>query len=396
MALSPIFLLSQRITHLPKAGRNILALFFSKSWIATDAGILTALDTRSKSARIESSIKLYLKRAHAHECLVESEREEFERGRKYLAQIIGEDPSTFDQEKIDDAIKYLFPSALFSPKARPKLKPPEEIFPKKRQLQCDSTGRPLHTLFYTTSPNFYTVMNEAAYQLESLKREHDRLYITKDANPYKGLTPLVLASTDWFTKKQFEDSIEEGVTNEKFEQWLLLMNRIASHPLNSLAKEFIFRFRVGQYITDVKEIYPEPSLDPDTGRQFIKSYGQKRHSFAEATVYLPGHGEFRVGDKRLLEAFPDLSNREQIMFPLQLTGALGKVDVIAEVTATGPSSAANSLRLAISRCLASLLPEQQGRQRLRVAGLLTQDERFAERKNPGQKKARKKTIWKAR
>lgn len=395
MAFSPIRLLPQRIIHLQRASRETQIVFFTKLWITSDATILTSLDTRTKSARIESSIKLYLKRVHAHECMIEAEREEFNRGRKYLAQIMGEDPSTFNQEKIDEAIKYLFPSALFSPKARPKLKPPEEVLPKKKMLQCDSTGRPLHTLFYTTCPNFYTVMHEAVYQLESLKREYDRLYITKDANPLKGITPLILASTDWFSKKQFEDSIEEAVTDEKFEQWLLLMERITSHPLSSLAKQFIFRFRVGQYATDAKETYPEPSLDPNTGQQFIKSYGQKRYSFAEATVYLPGQGEFRVGDKRLLEAFPDLSNREQIMFPLQLTGTLGQVDVIAEVTSTGPSSAANSLRLAISRCLASLLPEQ-GRQRLRVAGLLTQDERFSERKNPGQRKARKKPIWKAR
>lgn len=49
------------------------------------------------------------------------------------------------------------------------------------------------------------------------------------------------------------------------------------------------------------------------------SYGQKKHSFAEAKVYFPGFGNTLINDKRLLEVFPDLGNREQIMFPLQLT-----------------------------------------------------------------------------
>lgn len=53
---------------------------------------------------------------------MEAERADYERGRKYLAQIMSEDPDTFDQTKIDDAIRYLLPSGLFGLGARPKLK----------------------------------------------------------------------------------------------------------------------------------------------------------------------------------------------------------------------------------------------------------------------------------
>lgn len=75
---------------------------------------------------------------------------------------------------------------------------------------------------------------------------------------------------------------------------------------------------------------------------------------------------------------------------------LGGVDVVAKVssdTETGHSSKANALRLALARALACFLPEDLGHNRLRAAGLLTQDDRFKERKKPGQKKARKKPIW---
>lgn len=74
---------------------------------------------------------------------------------------------------------------------------------------------------------------------------------------------------------------------------------------------------------------------------------------------------------------------------------LGTVDIVARIadTVTGSSSKANALRLAISRALACFLPGDLGFHRLRAAGLLTQDDRFSERKKPGQKKARKKPIW---
>ncbi|XP_018644314.1 mitochondrial ribosomal protein S9, putative [Schistosoma mansoni] len=71
---------------------------------------------------------------------------------------------------------------------------------------------------------------------------------------------------------------------------------------------------------------------------------------------------------------------------------VGKVDIIATVSGDGSSSLANALRLAIARCLASMLPIDQGKNRLLVTGLLSQDNRFAERKQPGQRKARKKPI----
>lgn len=66
---------------------------------------------------------------------------------------------------------------------------------------------------------------------------------------------------------------------------------------------------------------------------------------------------------------------------------------ISSDTETGHSSMANALRLAEARALACFLPGDQGYNRLRAAGLLTQDDRFSERKKPGQKKARKKPIW---
>ncbi|VEL16944.1 unnamed protein product [Protopolystoma xenopodis] len=158
-----------------------------------------------------------------------------------------------------------------------------------------------------------------------------------------------------------------------------------------------------------------------TNRRYTESYGQKKTAFAEVRLYSPGSGEFRVNGFRLLDVFPEIGDREQIMLPLCLlghtfrlnqqnilsfSGKLGCVDIVATVSQSGPASQANAIRLAISRALVSFdkypLDGEQSKitqigetetERLRVAGLLTQDDRFPERKKPGQKKARKKPIW---
>ena len=45
----------------------------------------------------------------------------------------------------------------------------------------------------------------------------------------------------------------------------------------------------------------------------------------------------------------------QIVFPLQFTGLLGKVDVVAKLVGDGPSASAGAFRLAVSRALLSFV-----------------------------------------
>ena len=58
-----------------------------------------------------------------------------------------------------EAIRYLFPSGLFEKKARPMMKPPQEIYPKQKAAQFDMSGRPHHPFFYTDAPNFFYIMH---------------------------------------------------------------------------------------------------------------------------------------------------------------------------------------------------------------------------------------------
>ncbi|VDD76142.1 unnamed protein product [Mesocestoides corti] len=274
---------------------------------------------------------------------------------------MGQDPSSFGQEQVDEAIRYLFPSGLKSRRAHPKLK-------------------------------------KASCLLEDLNYKFDRGYIDRDFTAFKNQRPLVLAASEWLTKDQLSRKLLESITDAMYEDWLRLMNALVNHQLAWHAENFIQSYRASVQAAATKEVFPEPQVDPETNQRFVDTYGQKKHAFVELRMLHPGVGKVIVNDKRLLECFPHLGDREQIMFPLQYTNMLGAVDIIAKVadTETGHSSKANAMRLAISRALACFLPGDLGCNRLRAAGLLTQDDRFSERKKPGQKKARKKPIWKAR
>ncbi|CAN7947881.1 unnamed protein product, partial [Ixodes pacificus] len=60
------------------------------------------------------------------------------------------------------------PSGLYEKKARPLMKPPEEVFPAEKAAQFDYTGRPFHYLFYTTRPNYYGLLHDAVSKLTEL------------------------------------------------------------------------------------------------------------------------------------------------------------------------------------------------------------------------------------
>lgn len=95
--------------------------------------------------------------------MMDKERVEFERGKRYLANIMGWDPSNITQNDIDCAIEYLFPSGLTDLKARPVMKPPEEILPKFHKFEFDKEGKPKNSLFFTLKPKFYALLSVCVF-----------------------------------------------------------------------------------------------------------------------------------------------------------------------------------------------------------------------------------------
>ena len=121
----------------------------------------------------------------------------------------------------------------------------------------------------------------------------------------------------------------------------------------------------------------------------IQYYGTGKRKTATARVFLiPGSGQVVVNQVDFQEYFKGKSQRSLITQPLELTGNQDKFDVYANVNGGGGNGQAGAVRLGISRAL--LEYDQELRQPLKRAGLLTRDPRIKERKKYGQPGARKR------
>lgn len=117
------------------------------------------------------------------------------------------------------------------------------------------------------------------------------------------------------------------------------------------------------------------------------SSGRRKRSVARV-ILRPGKGNIIINDKPVDQYFPRETLRMIIKQPLELTGTLGKYDVISNVSGGGLSGQAGAIRHGIARALVEI--DSDLRQRLKKEGFLTRDSREVERKKYGQKKARKR------
>ncbi|MBN2056342.1 30S ribosomal protein S9 [bacterium] len=116
-------------------------------------------------------------------------------------------------------------------------------------------------------------------------------------------------------------------------------------------------------------------------------YGTGRRKTSVARVWLkPGTGQVSINRRSLDNYFKRETLRMVIAYPLELTGTLGKVDVVVNVVGGGNTGQAGAVRHGISRAL--LHYNQDLRSMLKKHGLLTRDPREVERKKYGQKGAR--------
>jgi small subunit ribosomal protein S9 len=119
----------------------------------------------------------------------------------------------------------------------------------------------------------------------------------------------------------------------------------------------------------------------------ISYYGTGRRKTAAARVFLrPGAGEVKVNGRTLDNYFPNEVLKMVIKQPLLLTETAEKFDITVTVLGGGSAGQAGAIRHGISRALLEFNNEL--RNRLKTAGLLTRDPRKKERKKYGQKGAR--------
>ena len=114
--------------------------------------------------------------------------------------------------------------------------------------------------------------------------------------------------------------------------------------------------------------------------------GRRKEAIVRARL-VPGTGQFTLNGRTLEAYFPNKVHQQLIREPFVTLEKDGQFDVLATLVGGGISGQAGALRLAISRALINLEPDD--RPALKKAGFLTRDPRAKERKKYGLKKARK-------
>lgn len=341
---------------------------------------------------LNKAMKAYLERAREHDEFMAAKRHEFAIGKRHLANMMGENPETFTQEDIDNAIEYLFPSGLFQKTARPIMKPPEEVFPQRKAAEFDETGRPFHFLFYTGRPNFYQVLHNAVQHINDLYKFEDSM-ISKGLQPDPNLT-LDLSGSQWLEKPALELKLMETISDREYASFQNAMERLYSLPYSYKVQDFLMEYRK-PLISQTKTfdaIVPQIGED---GRQYVSVYEcRRKRAIGTVTVRMPGTGQVQVNNQDI-HYFEGIQQREQVLFPLIFSNMLDKVDVEATMEGGGPSGQAGAIRWGISWALRSFV-DQETIEKMRLAGLLSFDIRTRERKKPGQAGARKKFTWKKR
>jgi len=109
---------------------------------------------------------------------------------------------------------------------------------------------------------------------------------------------------------------------------------------------------------------------------------------------MPGGGKMLANGKPMRQYLTKDDLMLHVEKPLEITGMLGKVDIICSARGGGLSGQAGAIRLAIAKALVKM--NEEFRKILRKAELLTRDPRMVERKKYGQIKARKRFQYSKR
>lgn len=119
----------------------------------------------------------------------------------------------------------------------------------------------------------------------------------------------------------------------------------------------------------------------------INAIGRRKSAIAR--IYLKeGKGNITINKRSFEDYFTVSEFKYQIMRPFTIIDAEGKYDIIVNLKGGGVKGQAEALRLAISRALVKINPDDKVA--LKKEGFLRRDSRVVERKKPGQPKARKK------
>ena len=124
-------------------------------------------------------------------------------------------------------------------------------------------------------------------------------------------------------------------------------------------------------------------------------YGTGRRKKSIARVRrVPGGGAVKINGRDIEDYFGLETLKLIVNQPFNVTGTVGKFDIISTVKGGGVSGQAGAIRHGLARAL--LQADENYRPALKAAGLLTRDPRMKERKKYGLKAARRASQFSKR
>ena len=114
-----------------------------------------------------------------------------------------------------------------------------------------------------------------------------------------------------------------------------------------------------------------------SAKPYFYGTGRRKKSVARVRVY-PGTGAVTINGRDIDEYFGLATMKLIVNQPFEVTGNVGKYDIVANVTGGGFSGQAGAIRHGLSRAL--VLADEANKPALKAAGFLTRDPRMKERK----------------
>ena len=124
----------------------------------------------------------------------------------------------------------------------------------------------------------------------------------------------------------------------------------------------------------------------NNNENYFYGTGRRKSSVARVRL-LPGSGNVTINGRAMDEYFGLETLRMLVRQPMELTGTMGKYDVIVNVVGGGVSGQAGAIRHGITRAL--IESDETLKTVLKKAGFVTRDPRMKERKKYGLKAARR-------
>ncbi|EYC14360.1 hypothetical protein Y032_0041g491 [Ancylostoma ceylanicum] len=376
--------------------RSLLPSVRAARLLSTDVAASSSIAEEKPIKKIGRALETYIKLSREHVSMMARERADFELGKRHLANMMNLDPHAMTQDDIDTAIRYLFPSGLFDPKARPVMRPPDEILPKFHRFSFDDEGRPKDSRFFTLQPAFYGLLSDVGMRTKAVTSFYnDHLLLRRKGAE---LEPFNTSGSQWLSREKLEKKLGEKISEEMYTHLLMAFDYLVSLPSSSVEEKFIMQYREPLAASTTSRLFgpdiPEVTVDPVTNRRQASVKTRCKDTKVEVQVSDAGTGKFDI-DGHDLHTFRHLIAREILLAPMIVAGLLGRVDVKATSTGSGGITALpRAVRHGTALGIAALYPKTM--EPLRLAGLLTSDPRKKERSKVNQPGARAKWIWKRR